>query len=70
MQWAHYADNHHGMCLGFDVNDDVLAKIRYSAERVPYDLMKAAVADGDTGEAVQFLYLLNPVRGRSVRVGY
>src|SRR5574340_35150 len=29
MLWAHYADKHGGVCLGFDVNDDKLENVSY-----------------------------------------
>ena len=34
--WAHYADNHRGFCLGFDVpNDEYLTKVAYIERRIP-----------------------------------
>lgn len=33
VMWAHYADNHAGVCLGFDVPDEVTRKIKYVPER-------------------------------------
>ena len=37
MQWAHYADKHKGLCLGFDIPSHVLMKINYSEKRLPAD---------------------------------
>jgi hypothetical protein len=34
VQWAHYADRNKGVCLGFDVRDDLLMDIKYIAERL------------------------------------
>ncbi len=34
VQWSHYADNHHGLCLGFDVAS-VAHKVAYVTERLP-----------------------------------
>lgn len=34
VQWAHYADKHQGVCLGFDVHEDDLMRVRYSSARV------------------------------------
>ncbi|MGO4524768.1 DUF2971 domain-containing protein [Microvirga sp. 2MCAF35] len=31
VQWAHYADRHRGLCLGFDIPDERLDSVRYSA---------------------------------------
>jgi hypothetical protein len=33
--WAHYADKHKGLCLGFEVYDSVLAKVQYRDKRFP-----------------------------------
>jgi hypothetical protein len=40
VQWAHYADSHKGMCLGFDVSRSIkqIAKITYSKNRIRPDL--------------------------------
>lgn len=37
VQWAHYADRHTGLCLGFDIPDENLEKILYVKERVPHN---------------------------------
>jgi len=34
VQWAHYAKNHKGVCLGFDIPDKRLRKVRYVSERL------------------------------------
>lgn len=31
--WSHYADRHHGLALGFDVNSEILKAVSYAAER-------------------------------------
>ena len=28
VQWAHYADNHKGVCLGFDIPENKLRKVK------------------------------------------
>jgi hypothetical protein len=33
VQWGHYADRHRGVCLGFDVDDEVLMHVNYVQER-------------------------------------
>lgn len=33
--WSHYADKHAGICLGFDVPQDTLKPVRYTAVRPP-----------------------------------
>jgi hypothetical protein len=37
VQWSHYAAKHEGLCLGFDVPDAILEKIRYSRTRLVVD---------------------------------
>lgn len=32
--WSHYADRHRGICLGFDISDDILEKVRYVGKRI------------------------------------
>lgn len=34
VMWSHYAENHKGMALGFDVPDNDLVKIEYSSSRL------------------------------------
>lgn len=35
LMWSHYADKHKGMCLGFDIPDDLVTKIKYRQKRLP-----------------------------------
>ena len=37
VQWAHYANKHKGLCLGFDIPDHSLAKVNYSENRLSAD---------------------------------
>jgi hypothetical protein len=34
--WAHYSDKHRGICLGFDVRDDLATPITYVVTRIPW----------------------------------
>ncbi len=38
LQWAHYADRHNGICLGFDVSgsEGKFGRVRYVEERFPF----------------------------------
>jgi len=38
--WSHYADRHRGVCLGFEVPDELLAAVRYRAKRYDADLAR------------------------------
>jgi hypothetical protein len=40
VQWSHYAARHAGLCLGFDVPDDLLAPVAYSGRRFVVDVQK------------------------------
>lgn len=37
VQWSHYADSHRGLCLGFDVPDDLLKHVHYQQRRMIID---------------------------------
>ena len=37
VQWAHYANKHKGLCLGFDIPDHFLAKVDYVENRLSAD---------------------------------
>lgn len=34
MMWAHYADKHKGLCLGFDVEDHLVSNVEYTDEKL------------------------------------
>jgi hypothetical protein len=34
VMWAHYGDKHYGVCLGFDVRDDLAKKVQYKPDRL------------------------------------
>lgn len=36
-QWSHYTDRHKGICLGFDVTENHLAKVNYVKERLSHN---------------------------------
>jgi len=33
--WSHYAAKHHGMCLGFELQDDLAQEVHYIKDRLP-----------------------------------
>jgi len=39
VQWAHYADNHKGVCLGFEIPEKKLRKVKYVSERLARDTL-------------------------------
>ena len=43
VQWSHYADGHKGLCLGFDIPDDLglLTKVKYAGKRLSVDKLRA-----------------------------
>lgn len=38
--WSHYADKHKGLCLGFDVPDEMAAIIEYTGKKLVVDVEK------------------------------
>jgi hypothetical protein len=38
VMWAHYADKHNGLCLGFDINDSYLSHVNYVESRLLHRL--------------------------------
>lgn len=40
VQWAHYAENHKGVCLGFEIPDKLLRKVRYVSERLARETLE------------------------------
>ena len=61
LMWAHYADKHHGICLGFDIPEDRIHPVRYISRRVmpPEPLEKV------TPEFVQGLFLRSSLTGNT-----
>jgi hypothetical protein len=47
VQWSHYAVKHTGLCLGFDIQTNVLTKVRYTAKRLQarVDLLQGSGPD-------------------------
>jgi len=40
VMWSHYADRHRGICLGFDVADEIAEVVNYSERRPAIDLSR------------------------------
>ena len=59
VQWSHYSDHHSGICLGFDVPDDVLIPVSYVGRRVMRDTLSTALSGGtDTTARATMLRVL------------
>lgn len=56
VQWSHYADRHRGLCLGFDVADEVATPVQYSAKRLAREAESLA-ATGSTDEKTMLRFL-------------
>lgn len=41
VMWSHYGDKHKGICLGFDVPDEALKKVRYITKRKQFKIGKS-----------------------------
>jgi hypothetical protein len=53
--WAHYADKHHGLCLGFNVPDDRLKDVDYVENRLPFPSPIFPVEDLDVLFATKYI---------------
>jgi hypothetical protein len=42
VQWSHYAEQHRGLCLGFDIPDEMLTEVTYIAKRPLPDMVRLA----------------------------
>jgi len=58
LMWAHYADNHQGICLCFDVSTDhYFWPVSYLPRRLELeDLGKASASEIDTADIVRLMY--------------
>ena len=57
--WAHYARKHFGVCFGFHVDDsqNLISKMRYTPDRLQFELDRAAEGGGVTLEVVHRMFL-------------
>ncbi|MYM66243.1 DUF2971 domain-containing protein [Pseudoduganella sp. FT55W] len=55
VMWAHYARSHTGVCLGFDVQDDMAKKVTYTQERKAIKLNPKEPYHGLTLETLEEL---------------
>ena len=46
VQWAHYADQHRGVCMGLEIRDDLLTKVKYRQERSEGGNLSQMLAEG------------------------
>src|SRR5437879_5570695 len=53
LMWGHYADNHKGVCLGFDVADVWPKQINYEPERLAHLIKIGEPAGGLTHDALE-----------------
>lgn len=56
VQWSHYADRHRGMCLGFEVPDEHLVPVSYTAKRLVREA-EQLLAIGSTDESTMRRFL-------------
>lgn len=45
--WAHYSDKHKGICLGFEIPDDLCKRVMYVSRRLPFPT-KPGLDDAET----------------------
>ncbi len=51
VQWSHYAEKHRGICLGFDVADDLLIEVDYSVRRLKPNWDAINSSDAEVAQA-------------------
>ena len=53
--WAHYADKHKGICIGFEIPEEsnISRPVKYETRRLPFP-KKLTLADAHVGEALLF----------------
>lgn len=57
VQWSHYADRHQGLCLGFDIDDEYLKPVNYSADRIQSDEKEmASFLNNDPDRITEIIY--------------
>ncbi len=49
--WSHYGDRHRGMCLGFNLADQYIMPITYSADRLKLDIERR-FSEGTLDESI------------------
>jgi hypothetical protein len=50
VQWSHYAENHTGVCLGFEAPAATLMKVRYTSKRGRVDVREVSKVGGEAEE--------------------
>ena len=53
VQWSHYADRHRGLCLGFDVSDELCEEVNYRSKLVVPDMVTILRMDETAAEAMR-----------------
>ena len=51
VQWGHYAENHRGICLGFEVDTAVASPVKYFSAREVFDDLSFLIDDQKAAEA-------------------
>lgn len=57
VMWAHYGNKHYGICLGFDVPDELTMKVNYEPHRLDFDIDLNAHDAGVTADMVKAMLL-------------
>ncbi|MCX4175650.1 MULTISPECIES: DUF2971 domain-containing protein [Paraburkholderia] len=57
VMWAHYGEKHYGLCLGFDVPDDLVMRVSYEPTRLKFDIDPSKHNAGVTPEMIKAMLL-------------
>lgn len=64
--WAHYSDKHRGICLGFEVPEDIAKHVDYVTERLPFPTEHPPILEH--AEAMLFTKFTNWKYEQEVRI--
>ncbi|MBB5543336.1 DUF2971 domain-containing protein [Paraburkholderia fungorum] len=57
LMWAHYGAKHYGICLGFDIPDELAMRVSYEPNRLDFNIDLSAPNAGVTPEMVKAMLL-------------
>jgi hypothetical protein len=64
--WAHYADRHKGICIGFDLSQEFCKKVNYVSKRLPFP-RSVTMNDGAIAEVILYTKFKNWAYEQEVR---
>lgn len=56
VQWSHYADHHRGICLGFDIPDELLFHVNYVSRRIARKILEDTLERADQQQSLILMH--------------